>query len=196
MPSMRSHDSSMRRSSTPQVNAPCDPPPCSARSTNTGSRAAPTCRLCGAFKDMPGSEECANASQDVNEILRVRESGFSVRECLLQGPRQLAMSCMSALDFSGQHPTRSKECARKMRFGAIGPRSNSRPTKRGARSVRVRGRSDGAFRKRRDAQFDEPARVAAQVGSAPHCYISRVRSKHVVDRYQAQCPVAIGLKGH
>ena len=38
MPSMRSHGSSRRRSSTPQVKAPCDPPPCNARSTSTGSR--------------------------------------------------------------------------------------------------------------------------------------------------------------
>ncbi len=35
MPSMRSQASSRRRSSTPQVNAPCAPPPCNARSTRT-----------------------------------------------------------------------------------------------------------------------------------------------------------------
>src|SRR4029453_3068343 len=37
MPSMRSHGSSSRRSSTPQVKAPCAPPPCSAKSTRTGA---------------------------------------------------------------------------------------------------------------------------------------------------------------
>src|SRR5262245_56105948 len=36
--SMRSHGSSSRRSSTPHVNAPCEPPPCSARSIRSGSR--------------------------------------------------------------------------------------------------------------------------------------------------------------
>ena len=35
MPSMRSQGSSRRRSSTPQVKAPCAPPPCNARSTRT-----------------------------------------------------------------------------------------------------------------------------------------------------------------
>ena len=34
------HGSSSSRSSTPQVKAPCDPPPCSARSTSSGSRRA------------------------------------------------------------------------------------------------------------------------------------------------------------
>ena len=38
MPSIRSQGSSSSRSSTPQVNAPCAPPPCRARSTRTGSR--------------------------------------------------------------------------------------------------------------------------------------------------------------
>src|SRR5215472_12322487 len=38
MPSMRSHGSSSRRSNTPQVNAPCAPPPCSAKSTRSGAR--------------------------------------------------------------------------------------------------------------------------------------------------------------
>src|SRR5262249_44772552 len=38
MPSIRSHGSSSRRSSTPQVKAPCAPPPCSAKSTRTGAR--------------------------------------------------------------------------------------------------------------------------------------------------------------
>src|SRR5262249_13859814 len=38
MPSMRSQDSSRSRSSTPQVKAPWDPPPCSARSTSTELR--------------------------------------------------------------------------------------------------------------------------------------------------------------
>ena len=38
MPSIPSHGSSSRRSSTPQVKAPCEPPPCSARSTRMGSR--------------------------------------------------------------------------------------------------------------------------------------------------------------
>ena len=38
MPSISSHGSSSSRSSTPQVKAPCDPPPCSARSTRSGSR--------------------------------------------------------------------------------------------------------------------------------------------------------------
>src|SRR6201998_4228725 len=37
MPSMRSHGSSSRRSSAPQVKAPCEPPPCSARSISSGS---------------------------------------------------------------------------------------------------------------------------------------------------------------
>ena len=35
---MPSHGSSSRRSSTPHVNAPCEPPPCNARSTRIGSR--------------------------------------------------------------------------------------------------------------------------------------------------------------
>jgi hypothetical protein len=34
---MCSHGSSSRRSSTPQVKAPCAPPPCSAKSTRTGA---------------------------------------------------------------------------------------------------------------------------------------------------------------
>jgi len=55
MPSMRSHGSSMSRSSTPQVNAPCEPPPCSARSTSTGSRASATGRPCDSFNDIAGS---------------------------------------------------------------------------------------------------------------------------------------------
>jgi hypothetical protein len=38
MPSMPSQGSSSRRSSTPQVNAPCAPPPCSAKSTRMGAR--------------------------------------------------------------------------------------------------------------------------------------------------------------
>src|SRR5215203_3227590 len=38
MPSIPSHVSSSRRSSTPQVNAPCEPPPCSAKSTKMGGR--------------------------------------------------------------------------------------------------------------------------------------------------------------
>src|SRR6185503_19202267 len=38
MPSMPSQGSSSRRSSTPQVKAPCAPPPCSAKSTRTGAR--------------------------------------------------------------------------------------------------------------------------------------------------------------
>src|SRR5580704_16811203 len=38
IPSIRSQGSSNRRSSTPHVNAPCEPPPCSARSTRMGSR--------------------------------------------------------------------------------------------------------------------------------------------------------------
>src|SRR5215831_6763369 len=38
MPSIRSHGSSSRRSRTPQVKAPCAPPPCSAKSTRTGAR--------------------------------------------------------------------------------------------------------------------------------------------------------------
>src|ERR1700730_15090670 len=38
MPSIPSHGSSSRRSSTPHVNAPCEPPPCNARSTRIGSR--------------------------------------------------------------------------------------------------------------------------------------------------------------
>src|SRR5262249_30439944 len=37
MPSMRSQGSSRRRSITPHVKAPCEPPPCRARSTSTGS---------------------------------------------------------------------------------------------------------------------------------------------------------------
>src|SRR5271165_1160629 len=36
MPSISSHGSSSRRSSTPQVNAPWEPPPCRARSTRRG----------------------------------------------------------------------------------------------------------------------------------------------------------------
>ena len=40
MPSIFSHGSSSRRSSTPQVKAPCDPPPCKARSTIRGARGA------------------------------------------------------------------------------------------------------------------------------------------------------------
>ena len=39
--SIRSHDSSSRRSRTPQVKAPCEPPPCSAKSTRSGSRSFP-----------------------------------------------------------------------------------------------------------------------------------------------------------
>src|SRR5271156_3440522 len=38
MPSIPSHGSSSKRSSTPHVNAPCEPPPCNARSTRIGSR--------------------------------------------------------------------------------------------------------------------------------------------------------------
>src|ERR1700730_4653647 len=38
MPSIPSHGSSSRRSNTPHVNAPCEPPPCNARSTRIGSR--------------------------------------------------------------------------------------------------------------------------------------------------------------
>src|SRR6185369_578670 len=38
MPSIRSHGSSRRRSSTPQVKAPWEPPPCRARSIRMGSR--------------------------------------------------------------------------------------------------------------------------------------------------------------
>src|SRR5271165_1037318 len=37
--SMSSQGSSRKRSSTPQVKAPCEPPPCRARSTSTGARA-------------------------------------------------------------------------------------------------------------------------------------------------------------
>ena len=44
---MRSLGSSSRRSSTPQVKAPCAPPPCSARSTRTGSRFMPASRWFG-----------------------------------------------------------------------------------------------------------------------------------------------------
>jgi hypothetical protein len=36
MPSIRSHGSWSKRSSTPQVKAPCEPPPCKARSTRSG----------------------------------------------------------------------------------------------------------------------------------------------------------------
>src|SRR5215475_11880994 len=36
--SIFSHGSSRSRSSTPQVNAPCEPPPCRARSIRTGLR--------------------------------------------------------------------------------------------------------------------------------------------------------------
>ena len=39
MPSIVSQSSSSRRSTTPQVKAPCEPPPWKARSTSTGSRA-------------------------------------------------------------------------------------------------------------------------------------------------------------
>ena len=38
MPSICSQGSSRKRSSTPQVNAPCAPPPCSARSTSRDRR--------------------------------------------------------------------------------------------------------------------------------------------------------------
>ena len=38
IPSICSHGSSRSRSITPQVKAPCEPPPCRARSTATGSR--------------------------------------------------------------------------------------------------------------------------------------------------------------
>src|SRR6476620_10206366 len=38
MPSIRSHGSSIKRSSTPQVKAPCEPPPCKARSTRSEDR--------------------------------------------------------------------------------------------------------------------------------------------------------------
>ena len=37
IPTMCSHGSSSSRSSTPQVKAPCEPPPCRARSTATGA---------------------------------------------------------------------------------------------------------------------------------------------------------------
>src|SRR5271166_4340351 len=47
MPSISSQGSSSRRSSTPQVNAPCDPPPCKARSTRTGLRAIGLVALVG-----------------------------------------------------------------------------------------------------------------------------------------------------
>src|SRR5215472_9006947 len=53
-PSKRSHDSSSRRSRTPQVNAPCAPPPCSPRSTDTGSRSIPeTYSVDVAFSTVP-----------------------------------------------------------------------------------------------------------------------------------------------
>src|SRR5436190_19015350 len=38
MPSIPSHGSSSRRSNTPQVKAPWEPPPCNAKSTNMGAR--------------------------------------------------------------------------------------------------------------------------------------------------------------
>src|SRR6188768_3999372 len=38
IPSIRSQGSSSRRSSTPQVKAPCAPPPCKAKSTSTSAR--------------------------------------------------------------------------------------------------------------------------------------------------------------
>src|SRR5262249_57552533 len=38
MPSMCSHGSSSKRSSTPQLKAPWAPPPCSAKSIRTGAR--------------------------------------------------------------------------------------------------------------------------------------------------------------
>src|SRR5262245_31249983 len=39
--SIRSHGSSSRRSRTPQVNAPWEPPPCNAKSMRTGARFTP-----------------------------------------------------------------------------------------------------------------------------------------------------------
>ena len=47
MPSKLSQGSSSRRSSTPQVNAPWAPPPCSARSTRTGLRSGPPFAVSG-----------------------------------------------------------------------------------------------------------------------------------------------------
>lgn len=41
MPSISSHGSSRRRSRTPHVNAPCEPPPCNARSISKGARELP-----------------------------------------------------------------------------------------------------------------------------------------------------------
>src|SRR5262245_37281819 len=41
MASIRSHGSSSRRSRTPQVNAPWEPPPCNAKSMRTGARFTP-----------------------------------------------------------------------------------------------------------------------------------------------------------
>ena len=38
MPAIRSHFSCSQRSNTPQVKAPCEPPPCRARSTSSGGR--------------------------------------------------------------------------------------------------------------------------------------------------------------
>src|SRR5262245_43038996 len=72
MPSMRSQGSSRRRSSTPHVKAPCEPPPCRARSTSTGSRSDFGCFAMRTHITMPTLRHYA-------DIASFRRREFSVR---------------------------------------------------------------------------------------------------------------------
>jgi hypothetical protein len=72
MASIWSQDSSISRSSTPQVKAPCDPPPCSARSISCGGRPLPGADSVAAIGSTTPSFSAPDAYHQHDETRMVR----------------------------------------------------------------------------------------------------------------------------
>ena len=72
MASIWSQDSSSSRSSTPQVKAPCDPPPCSARSISCGGRPLPGADSVADIGSTTPSFNAPNAYHQHDETRMVR----------------------------------------------------------------------------------------------------------------------------
>src|SRR5262245_35671578 len=127
IPSMRSHGSSSRRSSTPHVKAPCAPPPCSAKSTRSGAWLDSTMFVILAH-GYDGLLTCRADQDGYSCLLRHRSHGPLAARCALVTARPECVREGVSANSTGTRPTSS----RRNRHGQQLETGDGRPKRHGA----------------------------------------------------------------